>query len=91
MRFALAAALAAALTATPAAAQSTREYYTAHAAASAPQQLDREARDYYRQVFAALDRQDWAGAQALLAQRSGILHPVATAQLYTAAGSPRPW
>jgi soluble lytic murein transglycosylase len=89
MRFALAAALAAALTVAPAAAQSTREYYTAHAAASAPQQLDREARDYYRQVFAALDRQDWAGAQALLAQRSGILHPVATAQLYTAAGSPR--
>jgi soluble lytic murein transglycosylase len=89
MRFALAAAVAAALTATPAAAQSTREYYTAHAAASAPQQLDREARDYYRQVFAAIDRQDWAGAQALLAQRSGILHPVATAQLYTAANSPR--
>jgi soluble lytic murein transglycosylase len=89
MRFALAGALAAALTLTPAAAQSTREYYTAHAAASAPQQLDREARDYYRQVFAALDRQDWAGAQALLSQRNGILHPVATAQLYTAAGSPR--
>jgi soluble lytic murein transglycosylase len=88
MRFALA-AVAAALAATPATAQSTREYYTAHAAASAPQQLDREARDYYRQVFAAIDRQDWAGAQALLAQRSGILHPVATAQLYTAAGSPR--
>jgi soluble lytic murein transglycosylase len=89
MRIALAAALAAALTVAPAAAQSTREYYTAHAQVTAPQQLDREARDYYRQVFAALDRQDWAGAQTMLGQRGGILHPVARAQLYTAAGSPR--
>jgi soluble lytic murein transglycosylase len=89
MRIALAAALAAALTVAPSAAQSTREYYTAHAQVTAPQQLDREARDYYRQVFAALDRQDWAGAQTMLGQRGGILHPVATAQLYTAAGSPR--
>jgi len=89
MRIALTAALAAALAATPAAAQSTREYYTAHAQVSAPQQLDREARDYYRQVFAAIDRQDWAGADALLSQRSGILHPTARAQLYLAANSPR--
>ena len=94
MRIWLTAALAALLSAAPAPeqakAQTTREYFTAHAAGQrAPQQLDREARDYYRQVFAAIDRQDWFAADSLLAQRDGLLHPVARAELFLAANSPR--
>ena len=94
MRIWLTAALAALLSAAPAPeqakAQTTREYFTAHAAGQrAPQQLDREARDYYRQVFAAIDRQDWFAAESLLAQRDGLLHPVARAELFLAANSPR--
>lgn len=90
MRLLVSAALAALLATSPAAAQTTREYFTAHAAqTTAPPQLDRETRDYYRQVFAAIDREDWAGAQAMLAQRGGLLHPVAWAEFYLAANSPR--
>lgn len=75
----------------PAAAQPTHDYYTSHAARTdAPRQLDQAAHDYYAAVFAAIDRQDWAGAQGLLLQRQpGLLHPVAWAELYTAANSPR--
>src|SRR5690606_34872844 len=87
---ALAAATAMMATAS-AAAQPTHDYYTAHASRSAaPRQLDQQAHDYYAAVFAAIDRQDWAGAQSLLAQRGdGLLHPVAVAELYLAANSPR--
>ena len=75
----------------PAAAQPTRDYYAEHAArTAAPRQLDQQAREYYAAVFAAIDRKDWNGAAALLAQRpDGLLHPVARAELYLAAGSPR--
>jgi soluble lytic murein transglycosylase len=77
--------------AAPLGAQPTHDYYTTHAARSAaPRQLDQQDHDYYVAVFAALDRQDWAGAQAMLAQRTpGLLHPVAWAEFYTAANSPR--
>src|SRR5688500_11742496 len=85
------AAVAALWASAPAAAQPTHDYYTSHAArTAAPRQLDQAAREYYAAVFAAIDRQDWAGAQSLLAQRQpGLLHPVAWAELYTAANSPR--
>ncbi len=85
------AAVAAMGTMTPVAAQPTHDYYTSHASrVAASRQLDRQAHDYYAAVFAAIDRQDWAGAQALLAQRpNGLLHAVALAELYTAANSPR--
>jgi soluble lytic murein transglycosylase-like protein len=75
----------------PAAAQTTRDYFTGRAAQNAaPRQLDQAEREYYGAVFAAIDRQDWAGAQALLAQRDGgLLHAAALAELYLAAGSPR--
>jgi soluble lytic murein transglycosylase len=80
----------AALAATPAAAQGAREYFAARVSQSgAPQQLSPQDREFYATVFAAIDRQDWAGAQGLLAQRDGLLHPVALAELYLAAGSPR--
>ncbi|MEO6040965.1 MAG: transglycosylase SLT domain-containing protein [Croceibacterium sp.] len=87
---ALAAAPLALAVAAPAGAESSREYFTARIAQDgAPRQLDPAARDYYRQVFAAIDRQDWAGAQGLLDQRDGLLHPVARAELYLAANSPK--
>ena len=84
------AALAAALTPMPAQGQASRAYFTARVAQSgAPRQLDQATRDYYVRVFAAIDKQDWAGAQPLLAQRDGLLHPVALAELYLAANSPK--
>jgi soluble lytic murein transglycosylase-like protein len=75
----------------PAAAQTARDYFVARAAHNeAPRQLDQRDREYYGAVFAAIDRKDWAGAEALLAQRSdGLLHPAARAELFLAAGSPR--
>ena len=90
-RFVLALGAAIALGAPPAAAQPSQDYYTALAARmAAPRQLGQDQREYYQAVFAAIDRQDWAGAEALLAQREdGLLHPAARAELYLAAGSPR--
>ncbi len=81
----------AALSPTPALAQTTYDYFTAHAAGrAAPDQLSGPDRAYYGAVFGAIERQDWAGAEALLAQRGdGLLHPMARAELYVAAGSPR--
>ena len=80
----------AALSAAPAAAEGSREYFTARIAQSgAPAQLDPATRQYYAQVFAAIDKQDWAGAQALLAQRDGPLHSVVQAELYLAPKSPK--
>jgi soluble lytic murein transglycosylase-like protein len=87
------AALAAltACAAAPAGAQTTRDYFTGRVAQNgAPRQLDQAEREYYAAVFAAIDRRDWSGAQALLGQRDeGLLHPAARAELYLAAGSPR--
>ncbi len=55
-----------------------------------PTLLNKEDRDYYRQLFAAIDRGDWAKVQALFVQRpEGPLHQVARAEYYTAAGSPK--
>ena len=83
-------AAAAALSWAPASAQSAHDYYVQLAANhAAPRQLDQQTSDYYRAVFAAIDRQDWAGAEALLVQRDGPLHPVARAEIYLAANSPR--
>jgi soluble lytic murein transglycosylase len=90
-RLLLALGVATALGAAPAAAQPTHDYYSSLAArVAAPRQLSQAEHDYYQAVFAAIDRQDWAGAEALLAQREdGLLHPTARAELYLAAGSPR--
>jgi soluble lytic murein transglycosylase-like protein len=79
------------LCAAPAAAQPTQQYYSARIERSeAPRQLTQQDREYYGQVFAALDRQDWIGAQALLSKRSdGLLHTVALGEFYLAPNSPR--
>ena len=55
-----------------------------------PSLLSKEDRDYYRQLFGAIDKGDWARVQALLAQRpDGPLHQVARAEYYLAPGSPK--
>ena len=76
--------------AAPAAADSSR-YYLAHATESnVPAQLDREDREYYHELFGAIDREDWTKVQQMLdARGNGPLHSVALAEYYTAASSPR--
>ncbi len=55
-----------------------------------PSVLSQEERDYYRNLFAAIDRKDWAQVQAMFAQKAdGPLHQAAKAEYYVAAGSPR--
>jgi len=73
------------------AAASSAEYFSARAAQNdVPAQLSREDRDYYRAVFNAIDREDWARVQQMLGEHGdGPLHAVATAEYYLAARSPR--
>jgi len=55
-----------------------------------PSLLSQEEREYYRDLFAAIERKDWTQVRALFAQRSdGTLHQQALAEYYLAAGSPR--
>jgi soluble lytic murein transglycosylase-like protein len=52
--------------------------------------LSREERDAYRQIFAAIDAENWPLAESLLAQRpDGLLTQAARAEYYTAANSPK--
>ncbi len=76
--------------ASPALADSV-EYFHAHATGTnVPTLLPQSDRDYYREVFAAIDKQDWKKVQDLLAQRKdGPLHKVALAEYYLAASSPK--
>ena len=66
------------------------DYFRSRADRTAvPTLLTQDDRDYYRQLFAALSRQDWTSARQLFDKRpDGPLHPVARAQYYLAAGSP---
>ncbi|MXP25354.1 transglycosylase SLT domain-containing protein [Altererythrobacter indicus] len=75
----------------PAQAKSAREYFVAHAVQnSTPEQLSREDRAYYSQLFTAIDQQNWATVENLLAQKpDGLLTPIAKAEYYLAANSPR--
>ncbi len=55
-----------------------------------PALLSQDDRTYYKQLFGAIEREDWAGVQAMFAQRAdGPLHAAARAQFYLAATSPR--
>lgn len=95
MRRAALSAVAAVLavgTAAPAAANSAAaEYFRARTDRTAvPSLLSQEDRAYYKQMFGAIERQDWTTVQSLLAQRAdGPLHAVAKAQYYLAATSPK--
>ena len=67
------------------------DYFRNRADRSAvPALLSAEDRDYYRDLFAAIDRSDWTRVQALFAQRAdGPLHQVARAEYFLASGSPK--
>jgi soluble lytic murein transglycosylase len=67
------------------------EYFRTRADRSVvPALLTQDDRDYYRQLFAALTREDWTNVRLMLDQRAdGPLHAVARAQFYLAANSPR--
>jgi soluble lytic murein transglycosylase-like protein len=55
-----------------------------------PTLLSSQDRDYYRTLFGAIDREDWAKVQQMLADRKdGPLHEVAIAEFYLAAHSPK--
>ena len=62
----------------------------AAAPAARPAVLDASAREAYRGVFAALDRQQWEDARIRLdAIGDGVLSDFARAELYLAKGSPK--
>lgn len=55
-----------------------------------PALLNSGERDYYRELFQAIDTQNWTRVQQLLASRNeGPLHQPARAEYFLAAGSPR--
>ena len=87
----VAAALAVGVTAPAAANSAAAEYFRSRADRTAvPALLSQEDRAYYKQMFGAIEREDWPTVQTLLTQRAdGPLHAVARAQFYIAASSPR--
>ncbi len=67
------------------------DYFRNRASRTAvPTLLTQDERTYYRDLFAAIERSDWAKVQALFAQKAdGPLHQVARAEYYLAASSPK--
>lgn len=67
------------------------EYFASRASnSSVPALLSQDDRTYYRDLFAAIESGNWTKAQAMFTQRpDGLLHQVARAEYYTAAGSPK--
>jgi soluble lytic murein transglycosylase-like protein len=87
IRTLLLAAVALALPAAPALADAAPTI--AKARAAKPTALTAAERSSYREVFAAIRANDWAGAAARLdGMGNGPLHAAARAQLYLAKGSP---
>ena len=70
---------------------SAAEYFRARAESkNVPQVLSERERDHYRDIFAAIGREDWARVDALIKEREpGLLHQVALAEYYTHARSPQ--
>ena len=55
-----------------------------------PALLSQDERGFYQQLFAAIDRKDWAQVRLLMANKpDGPLHETAKAEFYLASGSPR--
>ena len=67
------------------------DYFRNRADRSAvPSLLSQDDREFYREVFGAIERKDWAKVQQMFADRpDGPLHQQARAEYYLAAGSPR--
>ena len=90
----IAASLTAAVAVLPAAAQANSaavDYFRSRASRTAvPALLTQDERFFYRELFAAIDRGNWARVQELFAQKpDGPLHQVARAEYYLAANSPK--
>jgi soluble lytic murein transglycosylase len=82
----------AALSSAPAYANSAAvDYFRNRANRTAvPSLLSQDERQYYRDLFGAIESKDWSRVQTLFAQRGdGPLHQQALAEYYLAAGSPR--
>lgn len=90
-RILLATGLAFAALPATAAANEAREYFVARTQQSTvPSQLSEAEAAHYGAIFRAIDAAQWALAEQLLAeQERGLLHDIARAELYLAAGSPR--
>ena len=75
----------------PAHAHSAAEYFRAHAATNTvPNLLSRDEKQYYVDLFDAIDRSNWSKVQTMLAQKpEGPLHEVALAKYYLAPNSPK--
>jgi soluble lytic murein transglycosylase len=83
---------AAMLATTPALANSAAVDYFRNRAdrSEVPSLLNHDDRDYYRQVFDAIDRKDWSKVQELFAQRGdGPLHQQAKGEYFLAPNSPK--
>jgi hypothetical protein len=90
--WALAASSAMALSAVPAQANSAAvDYFRNRADRTAvPSLLSQDERQYYRDLFGAIERKDWTRVQTMFAQKNdGPLHQEALAEYYLASGSPR--
>ncbi|WFL77206.1 lytic transglycosylase domain-containing protein [Altererythrobacter arenosus] len=76
--------------ATQASANTSAEYFRARMAnTNVPELLSKGEREYYADLFRAIDREEWTRVDQLLKDRpDGPLHQVATAEFYTAATSP---
>jgi soluble lytic murein transglycosylase-like protein len=88
----LATAGAAVLQVPPARANSAAvDYFRTRADRTAvPSLLSQDEREYYRDLFAAIERKDWTRVQTLFSQKAdGPLHQEALAEYYLASGSPR--
>ncbi|MFZ1741883.1 MAG: hypothetical protein WAT93_03460 [Pontixanthobacter sp.] len=70
---------------------SAAEYFRDRATTSnVPQLLSNDDRSYYRELFAAIDSENWSRVNALFSQKAdGPLHEVAKAEFYLHANSPR--
>ncbi len=81
-----------ALGATPASANSAAvDYFRNRADRTAvPALLSQDERTYYKDLFAAIERQEWAKVQAMFEQKAeGPLHQVARAEYFLHAKSPK--
>ncbi len=76
---------------TAAHANSSAEYFRARAdSTNVPRILTDPDRQYYRALFAAIDREEWSTVDRMLAERTaGPLQQVARAEYYLHANSPR--
>lgn len=76
--------------ASPAFADSAEYFRTRAIQNNVPTLLPREDREYYTELFGAIDHADWKKVQVLFQQRQdGPLHSVALAEYYLAPTSPR--